>query len=315
MKWLLGLAVLLLSFSITAQKSETYYDYNWKPSALENARFFSTVEKTDSGWLRKDYFIGNMQLQMQVLYEDSECKFANGFTLYLHSNGISSTVGRMVHNKREGVCVSYYSNGMMSDSATYHNGRPVGNHYQWHRNGYLADSTGHVNDSMDVAVGWFDDGALSYAGYLLSGKMHGKWKYFHRNGSVSAEEIYEKGAIISKNFFNENGSTQPDTAKVSNEAVFKNGGSEGWRKYMEKNLYWPEGFALKNTSVIVVPVSFTVDEEGKLQDAEVVVPFHPEFDKIALRIIKSSPPWKPARAHNRNVKFFFRQPVTFQQIE
>ena len=58
---------------------------------------------------------------------------------------------------------------------------------------------------------------------------------------------------------------------------------------------------------------FTIS--GKVIDAEVSLPFHPEFDKIALSIIKDSPAWTPATAHNRKVKAYRRQPITFAQPE
>jgi TonB family protein len=305
----------LISISSAGQKHENYYDYNWKACEPGDARFYCTVEKTDSGWLRLDYYLSNMQLQMQALYEDAACKSVNGYAFYYHPNGRPSTLGRMLHNKQQGICVRYYSNGMMADSAMYHNGIPAGSRIMWHRNGYMSDSIVHVNDSMNVHYSWFDNGSISFAGYLLKEKKHGKWKYFHRNGSLAGELVFDKGEIVSVKYYNDDGTGQADTSRANSDAVFKNGGTAGWAKYMEKNLYWPPGFAIKNTNRVVVVVSFVVDEEGRVQDAEVTVPFHKEFDSIALRIIKNSPAWKPAIAQNRKVKNYFRQPVTFQQDE
>lgn len=305
----------LISITLAGQKQENYYDYNWKPCEPEDARFYSTVEKTDSGWLRRDYYLGNLQLQMQALYSDRETKIMSGHCLYYYPNGRLSAVGFKKNNKTEGIYTRYYSNGMMADSAMYHNGVPAGSRIMWHRNGYMSDSIAHVNDSMDVHYSWFDNGSISFAGYLLKEKKHCKWKYFHRNGNLSAEQVFNNGETVSVKYFNEDSTEQPDTSKANSEAVFKNGGVEGWLKYMGKNANWPEGFALQNASRVVVVVSFTVDEEGKVQDAEVSVPFHKEFDSIALKVIKNSPPWKPAIAQNRKVKNHFRQPVTFQQVE
>jgi hypothetical protein len=56
-----------------------------------------------------------------------------------------------------------------------------------------------------------------------------------------------------------------------------------------------------------------VDEEGLIQDAEVTGSLHPDFDKIALEAIKNSPKWIPAIDHNRKIKAYRRQPVTFAQ--
>lgn len=47
-----------------------------------------------------------------------------------------------------------------------------------------------MNDSTYVQVGWFDDGMISYAGYLVNGEKQGKWRYFHHNGQVSVIEFY-----------------------------------------------------------------------------------------------------------------------------
>jgi TonB family protein len=308
---------ILLSICITAaaQKKEIFYDYSWKPTTIEKARFYSTIEKTDSGCFRQDFFLGTKSLQMQGLYEDADCKSANGTLLYFHANGKPSVVGKMVHNKQEGICVRYFSNGMIADSAMYNNGKVVGNRIMWHRNGFMSDSLTHINDSMDVYLGWFDDGAIAFAGHMLRGKQHGKWQYFHHNGNISSNESYKNGIAISKEYFTEEGPALKDTSKANRPTLFAKGGDEGWKKYLEKSLYWPDGFKITNSNAVVVLVEMTINEEGKPEDVEVTIPFHPEFDRIALKVIRNSPAWTPGIAHNRKIKSRFRQPVTFMQQE
>ena len=63
----------------------------------------------------------------------------------------------------------------------------------------------------------------------------------------------------------------------------------------------------------VVVAAFIINEDGKIEDVDVVTPFHPMMDKIAIEAIKKSPAWKPRIDHNRKVKEYLRQPVTFQQ--
>ena len=156
MKQIFPLACLLICLQAPAQKkTETYYDYHWKPCDPLKARFYSTLQKTDSGWLRNDYFMAGLKLQMKALYEDSSCKISNGQSIYAYANGNVESIGQYIHNKREGICVSYHSNGMMSDSATYHNGIPMGYKLSWWPNGVVSDSIAHANDSMDVEVSWF----------------------------------------------------------------------------------------------------------------------------------------------------------------
>jgi antitoxin component YwqK of YwqJK toxin-antitoxin module len=147
------LFLLFTSHYVFAQKTEAFYDYFWKPTTPENARYFSIIEKTDSGWLHSDYYISTKQLQMRALFADEAGKIRNGNSLYFFANGRPSVVGRIVNNKQEGVCVRYHSNGMLSDSAFFRNGQVVDTRFRWHRNGYIADSIRKVNDSMYVQVG------------------------------------------------------------------------------------------------------------------------------------------------------------------
>ena len=302
----------LISYCAAAQKTEAFYDFFWQPCSSENARYFSTIEKKDSGWLRKDYYISTRRLQMQALYEDQACKIQNGNCVYYHANGFPSVVGLIIHGKQEGICTSYHSNGMISDSAMFHNGLVVDKRFRWHRNGYMSDSISRVNDSTYAEVGWFDDGELAYAGYRVNNKQEGKWKYYHHNSQVSAIEVYSRGNRISADYFDETGKLQTDTSAVNREAQVK-GGEAAWKKYLEKNLYWPQGLKFSTPASVTIGIDFAIDENGKVTDAEISMPFHEEFDKIALEIIKNSPAWLPAMAHNRKIKAYRRQPVTFSQ--
>ena len=314
MKFILLLLSVTLTVSVFSQKTETYYDYFWKPCSKENASYFSIIQKTDSGWLRTDYFLNSGQLEKQVLYEDEACKVQTGHCLYYHANGRPSVIGRRTDNKNEGICLSYYSNGMMSDSANFKNGLVVDKRFRWHTNGYPSDSISKLNDSVYVHVSWFDDGSPSSAGYLLNDKPEGKWQYFHHNGQRAALEVHSDGKMISVEYFDESGKLLTDTSAVNRQASFK-GGDEGWKKYLQKNLYWPPRLEFKTAAAVTVGVSFVIDETGKVIDAEVSMPFHEEFDKIALKIIKNSPAWSPGIAHNRKVKAYRRQSVTFSQPE
>lgn len=307
--------LLLVAFSVNGQQQVKYYDFYWKPCAVANARFYSTLEKTDSGWFRNDYYINSGTLQMQGLFEDEACKVRNGYFLYVYPDQRVQTASHYIHGSLDGVYVSFYQNGMMSDSGFYENGRAVGSRMSWHRNGYLSDSVSHNNDSLDTDIGFFDDGQLAYAGLLLRGEPHGKWKYYHHNGQISALEVFEDGKALSKTYFNEDGSALTDTSKANSDCSFKKGGSEGWKRYLENQGFWPNGFKLVNGDHVTVGVQFTVNEEGAVTNAEIVVPFTPEFDNAALTVIRNSGKWVPAVEHNRKVKQVFRQPITFSQQE
>lgn len=86
-------------------------------------------------------------------------------------------------------------------------------------------------------------------------------------------------------------------------------GESTWKR----NLYWPTGLKFDNGNMAVVSLDVTIDETGKIESVDVAIPFHPEFDKIAMKVLRNSPNWQPAINHNRKVKSIFRQAVVFSQ--
>ena len=310
MKFELLLLTLMVHAIGLGQKKETFYDFSWKESSPENATFYSIKEKTDSGWLQTDYYIRAKKLQMTALYADEACKIHNGHAYFFHANGVPSIRGKMINNKREGLCLSYHSNGVMSDSALFMNGKVVDKRFKWHSNGMMSDSIARINDTIYTHVGWFEDGNISYAGYILNEQYHGKWQYFHHNGQISALESYVNGKLLNAEYFDEQGKPLKDTSKVNRKASIK-GGEAAWTKYLERNLYWPEGLTFSTPASVTVGVSFWIDENGQISNAEVYLPFHEAFDKIALRIVENGPKWLPAISHNRAVRVLKHQPVIF----
>src|SRR5215213_1531953 len=96
------LLTVLLYTNTFAQPKETFYNFSWKESAPENATYYSVKIKTDSGWLKTDYFLRTKKLQMSALYADEACKVHHGHIYYFYANGIPAVIGRMINNKQEG---------------------------------------------------------------------------------------------------------------------------------------------------------------------------------------------------------------------
>jgi len=313
-KYLLATSFICLSLHSFSQKKEeptAYYDVNWKACDPLLARFVTYLIPTDSGHLRKDYYISNGIPQMVAHFSDKEEKIHHGPANFYFPDGKPSAVGKYLHNKRHGICLSYHPNGIVSDSANYNYGRIVGFSMGWHANGMQSDSSFQRNDSVLASVYWFDDGSPSMAGLKIHGKNHGTWQYFYKGGGLAKKAIYQAGEEISAQYFDQEG--KPMTEELDERDAFFKGGTKGWQKYFEKKLYWPAGYQFKEGNQAAVSIRFTVDENGKVKDAYVDVPFHPEFDKIALKALRQSEGWQPAIHHNRTVSQSHRQLVTFSQ--
>ncbi len=310
---------LVLLFSILAFQShsqtEKYFDYRWQPCNPEEARFYAIINKTDSGYVRKDYFIHERSLQMSGKYKDADCNIADGYFFYFHPNGNLSSSGQYIDGKKDGLWQSFYPNGTMQDSATYSMGGIMGIRMSWHANGFVADSLHANEDGTAVYVSWFDNGVPSAAGRMSAeGKQKGKWIYYHNNGKRSAIETYDEGILLNKSYFDEEEKPEADTTSKDREAVYGNG-ANAWQNYMARNSYFPHQYKLTNADKAVVVVSFYVNEQGQVVDAFVSTPFHPDFDKIALKAVQQSNKWKPAISHNRKIKTRLNQVLTFVQNE
>lgn len=305
--------LLLAAYGAAAQKMEKFYDFNWKETDVSHARFYSIIENTDSGWHRRDYYLHGPTLQMEGWYMDSACKILAGDFMYVYPNKKLESRGRYLLGKKQGLWITWHPNGMMADSTVYDNGHPTGTRLGWYSNGYPSDSSVYDPDGSGVEVRWFDNGNPSSAGRLAAGfKRHGRWQFFHKNGRISAIELYDHGQLVNKQYFSEDGQPVTDTTDRSTSATF-NGGNTAWLKYLGKHLYFPDDYKITNSDEAAVVITMTVDEDGKVVDAYVSTPFYPAFDNIALAAVRHSPPWQPAKDHNRRVSAVFRQPVIFQQ--
>ena len=307
--------LLLSAFGINAQKIEQFYDYQWHLTDNAHARFYSVIEHTDSGWHRLDYYLrSKVSLQMEGWYEDSACKIATGKFTYVYPDKKIESIGRYLHNKKQGLWLTFHYNGVMSDSTVYDNDNPIGTSLSWHPNGYTADSAVYAADGSGVHVSWFDNGNPSSGGMLARGfKKQGKWKFYHKNGMLSAIELYDRGWLVNKQYLDEAGQGMTDTTNKDKSTASFKGGTAGWLKYIGKHLYFPDNFRITNSDMAAVIISATIDEDGNVQDVYVSTPFYPAFEKIALDVVRHSPKWEPAMEHNRRIRYYFRQPVIFSQ--
>ena len=296
-----------------AQHYERYYDYRWQPCEAIIARFYTELDKKDSLWERKDYFIHERSLQMEGSYTDTSCKIAQGAFVYYYSNKSLQSQGTYKDGKKDGLWLDYYPNGMIEDSITYVMGNKTGTSYAWHSNGYMQDSATWNSDGSGVEVTWFDNGNPASAGRYSEGyRPNGKWQFFHKNGKPSALETYHDGVLTDKQYFDEDGNSIADTTNKDHEAQFP-GGMKAWQKYLTNNLYFPTQYKFENADKAVVVVSGVIDEDGNMSDVEINTPLYPAFDDIALKVVKHSPKWKPAVQHNRRVKYRVLQAVYFTQ--
>lgn len=107
--------------------------------------------------------------------------------------------------------------------------------------------------------------------------------------------------------------TQPVADSVS--ASFP-GGNAGWQQFLNKNLRFPEEAINKVTRRKPrqwdVIINFMVTKEGKLKNFNPETNFGLGLEDEAIRVLKKSPLWEPAKLKGVPVDSYIRQPVIFR---
>jgi protein TonB len=91
---------------------------------------------------------------------------------------------------------------------------------------------------------------------------------------------------------------------------FGGGDSNKFREYIAKNLRYPE-VAAENGIQGRVFVQFVVEPDGRVSNVKVVRGVDPALDKEAVRVVESSPPWKPGKQRGKPVRVSFTFPIIF----
>jgi len=89
------------------------------------------------------------------------------------------------------------------------------------------------------------------------------------------------------------------------------GGMEGWNSYLLTNLNYPaeaKKLGIEGTVVVV----FLINSDGSISNPEILRGIGAGCDEEAIRVVKNSPNWEPARQRDRVVNSRMRLPIRFK---
>ncbi len=89
------------------------------------------------------------------------------------------------------------------------------------------------------------------------------------------------------------------------------GGQAAMYAWLGKNIKYPAAASRANISGKVF-VSFTVNTDGSITDAQVLKGLGFGTDEEAIRVVKSMPRWKPGKQSGRPVRVKYNLPISFQ---
>ncbi len=88
------------------------------------------------------------------------------------------------------------------------------------------------------------------------------------------------------------------------------GGASALLGYLGKNIKYPAAASRANVSGRVF-MTFVVNTDGSIQDAQVLKGLGFGCDEEALRVVKTMPKWKPGKQSGRPVRVKYNLPVSF----
>ena len=98
---------------------------------------------------------------------------------------------------------------------------------------------------------------------------------------------------------------------VEEKPSFNGGDANEFSKWVNARLVYPE-IAKENGVQGRVTLQFTVEADGRVTNVKVLRGVDDSLDKEAVRVVSSSPKWKPGKQRDRAVKVTYTFPVIFQ---
>lgn len=145
----------------------------------------------------------------------------------------------------------------------------------------------------------------------------------HSSSSTATTSIASKSSTTtpSSGLSSETSLTSSQTAESSteNEKIYDvaevmpefPGGQSALFKFLSANVSYPE-LAMKNGIQGRVIVSFVVERDGSITNAQVMKSVDPSLDREALRLVRSMPAWSPGKQKGVAVRVKYTIPVTFK---
>ena len=100
-------------------------------------------------------------------------------------------------------------------------------------------------------------------------------------------------------------------AIVEQKPTFQGGDANTFTKWVFSKIVYPE-IAKENGVQGRVTLQFTIDVDGSVKNVRVLRGVDSSLDKEAVRVVSSSPKWKPGMQRNKPVKVKYTFPVVFQ---
>jgi TonB family protein len=170
--------------------------------------------------------------------------------------------------------------------------------------------TGDLKDGFKHGhwISYYPDGAIRSEGLFNEGVRVGEWTWYHPNGEVSSVEKWKRGEYKKGKYWDREGNPS-DITEVLTHPEYP-GGIEAFTQMVASNLQYPEQMKLEGIEGRVV-LEFRINRNGRLVRPRVAEGAHPALEQEALRVVRMSDEWTPARFHGKNTTASYTFPIVF----
>lgn len=288
MKKLFLLALLLCSASLYAQTDTAYayVDSNYKAvSGWEKAVYYYKAYKKDSANFILSVHNRAGQLQKREVYLDAGLTIKNGQSV-IYTNGKPTEKGIYINDEREGLFVEYDTLGNVLKTESYR------------------------RDTLNGAYSsYWPNGTVKETGNYNRGSKTGEWISHYESGKLAVSEKYtEDSKLVNGTYLDEEGNAITRD-KIEVIPAFP-GGINKFYELLGRNMRYPRDAAERGIRG-EVKVSFIITETGAIEDIKIKKKLYPSLDQEALRVMKLSPKWVPAKQFGKNVRVMYTIPIRF----
>jgi antitoxin component YwqK of YwqJK toxin-antitoxin module len=297
--------LLIFGFAYTqAQEKKIYFDENWKEiSSQVNAVYYRTVQKTDSGYLRQDFF-NSGKIQNRALFQDDSLKTHSGQDIFFSEDGKIRIVNNYKNGKRHGLWVRYDSLGTIT-----------------YRQNFILDRKD--GDFIRTEFGYTTTGTYQLDKYV------GDYIKKDKNGVIRRKEVYEQDKMAAGKCYDVAGN-EVAFYPEEEDPIFSKGKVSTW---IASNTTYPYLAVESNTEGTVL-VSFLVDKDGRVVNARMKTASFTRTIKVkrknqvieldehdfsvkacvqnAVDLVASMPNWIPGKIENEPIRSLFQVKVTYR---
>jgi len=174
---------------------------------------------------------------------------------------------------------------------------------------FSKDSLGNIIRALKK--GFTEEGILEYIEQEnINSAVKVRTEYFE-SGNIKSLTKTRNKEVFEETQYDEAGNQVPPTIFESPMAW---NGLEGWNGFLAKNLIYPID-ARRSGFEGTVYIHFIVDEEGNIEEAEVINPeeVHELLSREALRVVTKYPyKWTPGTKDGEPVRMSMRVPIRFK---